>query len=572
MKFSKLQNIRIEDKTVFTFLWFAIFLYPLLFIWQCGDLTDTGVFALHYQTFFDNLMLGKTNSESFLSDLIGATWFRLFPNLGIIGLKFLYLIFLYSVIILIYLILKDISKNKLLLLSGIFCGIVFSERWTPFIFSRDISSWFFLVLLCYFFLIGLYPKKSLYIYYSGLIFALACLSRLPNIVLITILPLVLLYKSLYRERKISLNHFFNIFKEYFIFISGFASMLILFFIILNYFSLNQTFLSNLGVFLTPNQNSYSFVNLLESYIKECVVFLPHALIAASLMLTTSLIYNYSKISKKKLVFIIYIVLLICAVFLIYRGFSYSSAAKYFAPAICLPPLIISLIKKDKFGIIALVILTMAITQVAGSNTGLFLKLCFGFMVLLPLALIMISEEKYITYKNITVDTKVVYISGVSLIMFISIFARIGWIYNVDEGISCRLRAIYPIENNLMKGIFTTNNNAFYIKELCSAIENNIKEDNTLIIYGHQPMFYYLTKHQPPVYKFWLSNNYVQADEFFFSIKESIKLTGKWPMIVDTKQRIMGESGENILSEFLRDNSYVRIEESKDFNIWNKIQK
>ena len=74
----------------------------------------------------------------------------------------------------------------------------------------------------------------------------------------------------------------------------------------------------------------------------------------------------------------------------------------------------------------------------------------------------------------------------------------------------------------MKGIYTTKKNAYHIKVLCGAIESNIREDNTLFIYGHQPMFYYLTEHQPTIKKFWLVNSVIQTDSLFFSIKENIK--------------------------------------------------
>ena len=42
------------------------------------------------------------------------------------------------------------------------------------------------------------------------------------------------------------------------------------------------------------------------------------------------------------------------------------------------------------------------------------------------------------------------------------------------------------------------------------------------------------------------------------------------MIFDTKEKIMGESGENKLSDFFKENNYKIILEKDDFIIWNKM--
>lgn len=349
-------------------------------------------------------------------------------------------------------------------------------------------------------------------------------------------------------------------------------MLALFLGVLKYFSLNQTFLLNLDLGGTHNQSSYSTANLIKSYVKEFFIFIPHLVIVVSLILTSSLIYNYSKISNRFPLFATYLVLLFFVAFSNYHTFSFTSNIKYFVPAFCLPPLLFSLIKKDEFSTVVIIILIITITQVAGTNTGLFLKFNYGFLLLLPLSIIIIANQENIEFENISINTKATLIIGVSFIFLLSGFARFGWIYNVDSGINSRLRATYTVQHNLMKGIFTTKKNASHIKRLSDAIESNISKDNTLFIYGHEPMFYYLTNHQPPIKKFWLINNFVQVDELFLSLNESSKLTGKWPMIVDTKQSIIKEVGEIKLAEFLNSNNYKLIKEESDFNIWNKIPK
>jgi len=229
----------------------------------------------------------------------------------------------------------------------------------------------------------------------------------------------------------------------------------------------------------------------------------------------------------------------------------------------------SLIQKDKYSPLVALFFVLMLTQVAGTNTGLFLKLASGFMVLIPLSILILYEKENIVFEKIEIHTKPILIVGISFILFFSILARIGWIYHVDSGITSRLRCIYPIDDKKMAGILTTKANALHIKQLSSAIAKNIDKDRNLFIYGHQPMFYYLTETTPPIKKYWLANNYVQVDELFTSLEKSIKSTGKYPMIVDTKQKIRGVKGQKRFEKFLKEYGYKCKERTDSFDIWIK---
>jgi hypothetical protein len=561
-------SITLQKKILFL----IIFLYPVLFIFQGGDLTDVGFFAMSYQNFFPNLQLGETNSISILSDFIGALWLVLFPNSGILGLKILNLLFLYSVIGIIYSLLKDLTNNRLLLLFGIFCGIVFETRY--FLgFGRDTVSWFFLIFTSFFVIKGLNSNRNVFFYISGVLFVFASFSRFPNIVFLLLFPLILGYFHFYKCEAFSLRQIWLPLKQYLLFILGAFTSLAITFYVFKYFNIYDIFINNLDFIIksadNSNASSYSFLRLLNSYFREGIIFFPHLISILSLILTTSLIYRYSKIKQTNYPLLLFITLLFCASCIVYLGFSYTSNIKYLVPAFCIYPLIMSLIKKDKFSVLVALFSVIALTQLAGTNTGLFLKLSKGFMVLIPLALLILLEKKKVVYQNIKIYTKPVLVIGTSFVLFFSLYARIGWIYHVDEGLGCRLRAIYPVEHKKMAGILSTKENAIHIKQLSNAIEKNIDGSKNLFIYGHQPLFYYLTETTPPVKKFWLTNNYVQVDELFTSIEKSIKSTGKYPMIVDTKQKIMGEKGQIRLEQFLKEYGYIRGETTENFEIWIK---
>ncbi|WP_228851071.1 glycosyltransferase family 39 protein [Aegicerativicinus sediminis] len=555
-------------------LYLVIFLYPVLFIFQGGDLTDVGFFAMTYQNFFYELQLGNTNSISILSDFIGASWLTLFPNLGIIGLKFLSLIFFYFSVGLIYLILKNLTEKRLLLWLGIFCGIVFATRNSSFEFGRDEASWLFLILTSFVAIKGLTSRRKIFFYYSGILFVLACLSRFPNIGFILLFPFALIYFQVGKWKSFSIKYLWLPFKQYVLFLLGTITALMVVLLIFKSLNIYHIFLKNLDVIRNSADNasvsSYSMAHLIQSYLRESFVFLPHLLSVVFLILTTSLIYKYSTKKGNYLGLVVFVILLFCSGLFIFLDFSSRNNIKYLVPAFCAFPLTISIIRRDKFSPIVVIFSLLALTQVVGSNTGLFYKLSKGFMVLLPLSILILSETKKIELKNLCILTKPVLIIGVLYIFFFSIVTRLGSIYHVDTGITSRFRCIYPVEHKKMIGILTTKENASHIKQLSNAIENNISEGENLFIYGHQPMFYYLTKTAPPIKKFWLTNNYIQIDELFNSLEKSINSTKKYPMIVDTKQNIMGNEGQRRFEQFLKEYGYKQIENRRNFDIWKKF--
>jgi hypothetical protein len=570
MKILKNKGPFFDNEFISKLLIFSIFLYPLLFIWQCGDLTDSGYFAMNYQNFFENLESAKTNSVSFLSDFIGAAWLKVFPNLGIIGLKFLYLIFFYAIIFITFLLLKNLNASKKYILFGLLCGVICSERFTMFVFHRDICSWLFLVITGYYLIEGLKNKLNSFIYLSGFFFAMACLAKLPNIVFILILPLILIYKIYYLEN--SPNKLKAIIIKYGFFIVGFTTFLILIFLILNYLSLTQTYISNLDIvknaFDSKKHNWYSLNYLLARYRNDIIVFFPHVISISLISILATWLFTLSQEKKKYITLIFFTLLISSFSFFIYKGYSCSNNIRYLIPGFCFLPLMLSLKNKNKYSLILFVFSSLALTQVFGSNTGLFMKLNYGFILILPTIILFFLDNNTISFKNKEYATPYIFNFGITLLLFFSIVARIGWIFQFQSSFTARLKMTHTIDHPFMKGILTTKENANHIKNICYSINENFQKENSLLIYGHQPMFYYLTKHQPEVEKCWF-DKFDSAEDFINSIEKSIRTTRKWPLIIDVKENVMGEKGEVKLAYFLKKNGYNLIKNRNDFAVWKK---
>lgn len=547
---------------------FIIFIYPIFFIWHGGDLTDTGFFAVNYNFAFENYANGKTNSLFILTDFIGAIWLKLFPFGGIVGLRILTLLFLYGAMTITYMTLKDLTTNKTILLIGLLTGLAFSTRFTSLIFNYDIASTFFLVLMLYLLCIGIKLNKPLFFAYSGMVLFLAFLTRFPNIVFIVGLPIIMLLNS-FLNKGVNIK---NILKNYIFYCGGFLLFFILFYTILNTNETWEVYLNNLSLLSSEskNSNSYSLSTIFRQYFNELKQFTPHFLIVIFLVLPTSIVYVSS--SKKSFYFVIYSLLILGIATLYYSGFSYKNNIKYFMPAFCLIPLIISLLKKDKYLLIILLAITVSLTQVAGSNTGLFLKLSNGALFLIPLSLIMLYDYNEFSIYNIKIKTKPLFIIGGIILLFFSVVIRVGTVYHVDSGLSARLRCNQPIEHPKMKGLLTSKGNASYIKEMSTAISLEIDTNESLFIYGHQPIFYYLANQYPPVNNFWLANNVVNAKELFVQLEESVNLKHVYPLIVDTKEKVLASEGDKELNIFLTKHNYYTVTNNERFIIWKTNNK
>tara|TARA_Y100001970_G_scaffold52902_1_gene66931 strand:- start:1299 stop:3002 length:1704 start_codon:yes stop_codon:yes gene_type:complete len=559
----------LENKELFASLLLLIFIYPFLLIWQGGDLTDSGYKAWHYISFFESLSKDQTNSMVFLADLFGALWLKLFPHSGFISFRVLFAIFTIALAFLTYIILKGRTKNKIILMLGIFCGIVFGIRYTTVFFSYNIASIFFLLLMGYFLIMHFELNRRIYIFTSGMMLFLAFITRFPNVVFLAFLPIILSYYHLYKSSK--KNIYIKIKKimiQYTFYCLGFFLLYGIFYGILSLNGIWDIYIENLNVLNIDKNSSYSFSNLLKRYYRDIINFYPHAIVIAFLTPIFSLLSENAKNKNNKLYFLIPLVFLFIAAIFIYGSqFSYSSNIKYFVPAFCFPPLLLSIIWKDKYSIHSFVFIIVAVTQIAGSNTGFFLKLSYGLVVLIPLTFIILYETKVVNFGNIKIFTKPICLAGISLILFLSLWSTIGTVYHVDNGLKSRTRCIFPIEHEKMKGVLTTKKRAEEIKTLTTSIKNNIKENNTLFIYGNKPIFYYLTEYEPSVNEIWLANNVLQVDELFSELEESIIQKKKYPMIVDTNENIMGSAGQKKLDAFLRKYNFYSVDINNTFTIW-----
>jgi hypothetical protein len=564
----------LKNKTINLFLFFVVILFPWLFIWQCGDLTDTGFMATNYLFFFEDLSNGRTNSYFFLSNLVGAVWFEIFPELGILGLKILYIVFLYICIFFSYLILKGDKTvtNKTLLFLFLLIGISFSERYTMLIYSYDIFSWAFLLISLFFLLLGLkssdcfsfFKGLKLYIILSGFFFAVAVFGRITDIILVAMLPMAFFIKEMVEQEGIRMSFIKKSLIETLKFSIGFSIGIALFILILSMAGVYNVYFANLFPESSFGGSSYGPAQLLKRYFYDCVGFIKHFGILASMVAV--FIFVHQKISPKlRLAFLLgFILILVFASISLYSDYSYKSNIKFLYPSICLPILGLSLLKRDHYSNILSFVLIFSIAQVFGSNTGIFLKLSYSAILIVPLSGLIFFNANLLPIPTVYYRlSKILF----ALLFLFSIVSRWNWIYNFPPNAFVRFRAVHKIESPRMQGIYTLKERAEYINRVVKSISCYKKQHQNLFIFGHRPLLYYLTDSRPAIKNFWLANNTISVNNLFNELEISAHAHTGLPLILDGKDGIMGEPGRVKLSEFLIKNGYILVEDQVDFALW-----
>jgi len=571
----KVKNLFLNEINIYIILISILIIYPWLFIWQCGDISDLGFFLTTYKFFFENLQEGQTFSVVFLSDLIGGIFSRIFPNSGVLGYKILYIPFLYATICTIYKTLIPYVQNKNLLLLGMICGVVFGTRCDIFTFYYDNLSFLLLITIAYLTIKAINSEIKSFLILSGIFSILAVLSRFPNILVIPLIFLFLITEIYYINKDIYSSHLSTMKKFFSLYSLGLIIGTVLIYVSLEFFGIREIFWNNLTIKNYHSDSSHSIINLLKLYINDFIEFIPHfsAILSIFFLIISLETLNCNKKIKSSII----ILIIIAGIFTYfnistYLDYSYDNKIKYLTPAFFLVPIAFSFFKKDKFSSLSVLSIFISIVQVSGTDSGIFLKLFHGAMILIPLSILIIHEYNNKLYiGNLSISTKSIIKIGLSFILLLSLILRLGYIYHVDSGIRCRFRATYSMQTSLMKGIFTTSERAHYIDKITDIILRNSDNNTSLFIYGIQPLFYFLTNQKPLIsHTFILLKVWPSPQLLINSLEESIKKNKKWPLIVDTKTTAMGENGKLAFKEFLTKNNYQKILEEDNFCIYKRV--
>lgn len=477
-----------------------VILYPIVFIFQCGDLTDTGFFANEFYFLQENFATQHVRSTILLTLILGHKWMLFFGPLGLMALKILHLLFLYTLVYFSYLSSQYFLKTNWLRHLSILCGLIFASRITNFIFDYDIASYTMLAASFYFLTKGMNKKIPTYFIISGLLLGIATLFRFPSLLAIFPFIIIVLFEQ---DNHINFRHprFLNWTNTIFLLLS-FCMIISLSFVITLYLNLDETIIKGYSSINNSvsgsDESSHGVYKLLYKYLSDCVKFTPH-FISGIVILFLSRWSLQNKITS--VLFFVSLGLFIFIQYGMLNKHDYDSNLK-FLPLIMLGFIFVSTKNMFKNASILLVI-AILLTQVAGSNTGLFLKLSYGMILSLPvfIGLFISSENKWI----LPIHRIKFSLLNLSLILVLSLISRWCWVYHVDDSLRARMEMNHTIQNPKLFGIVTSEKRANYIDDVMDILNDKFLADKDLLIANNEVLFYYLTNKAPLTVDFWLSN-------------------------------------------------------------------
>jgi hypothetical protein len=483
------------------FLIFVVVSFPALFIFQCGDLTDTGFFANEYFFFHDNIASNSIRSTIFLTSLLGNICFDLTPFQELISLKFLFLIFTYILVFISYLLVKPFQLPKWLMHLSILCGLFFATRVTNFIFEYDIASYTMLIAAVYFTATGFKENKQIHFFVAGIFIGLATLFRFPSVAALFPFSIIILFNNFQLSNSLKNLKLLNWRITSFL-LFGFITLLGISLLVLMSLHLDEAFLNGFSAVSKSiggqDSTSHGLYKLLYKYLSDVIKFLPHLTVGLILLfITRSVLKNiYSTVT--------FTFLLAVFIFFTYdldTLHNYESNIK-FLPLILFAFILIT--SRDTWKSTSiLLIFSVLLTQVAGSNTGLFLKMSYGMIAFIPVLIghLHNSENKWLSRPNIALFSAIQLI----LIASFSLMIRWAWIYHVDDSFSARFQMKSPLKHEKLIGIYTNPNRAQEINNAIQILNDGYLLNKDLLITNNDVLYYYLTNKLPITSDFWLSN-------------------------------------------------------------------
>ncbi len=588
---------------IFTFLSpkkviILIILFPLLFIWQGLDFSDTGHFLTTYQQIFNDPESIYGLNLSWLTNIIGGIWVYLFGDLfGLLGVNFAGVLTVYASLWVSYLILKPYIDKRILLV-GLLFTLVFT-KWSYLLSYYNLSSLFF-VLSAFFIVNGLKTNKCWQIVLSGLITGLSIFIRFPNIVGFSLILVITLFAKLNKVKIKSLVI------QLISFIFGYIVSILLAFLIMKiigHYDLVINSFKKISPLLAETSDQHSFNSLTRILYIELLKTIAFAVIIIIFVLLTPKILFCFKNRYIRYSFVILPIIIISSLyaFALWNGFHISNFLVFFIFSVLLTILMLYVTNIEKssneFRMIAFTAILVLIVPVIGSSSGFFMSVN-NMWLAFPIAFAYIWGLKEIkielntkhdtssSYSNFTLDQKETeLIRKISITLFVILSLISSFIFT-QRDVPNRFEMRYSVDNSRLRGIFTNKDRARVVRELLNEVENYVKEDDYLLAYEAISTLYFLTKTRPYLYS--TQPLLYQPAELRRYLDKAVKERPylpvivrakgsvwdyKWPVkckMIEADDRNIGNRG--ILEEFIKANGYHLKWENDFFEILLPRQK
>jgi len=460
-----------------------MFIYPLLFIWQGLDLTDTGYVLTNYQQIFDEPSSIESSFRTWLSDILGGIWIYFFGDFGFIGYKLAAVLLVWATIYMTYRILRlHIKKGALLF--GLLLALMFINR-TGYQFNYNSFTAFFYVTGAYFIFEGLRFNKKHLVFISAIILGLNIFIRLPNILGFFLISCIFFYGFI-NKTPVSVQ-----FKQAVYFLAGYFISVVLTFFVMYMFGHLESYVSLLkGTFTMVNDSlgHHRKELLVDTYIRHHKTMLSRIGIITIAVFCLSMILTISAKCKNRLVqYGIIFAAAFSFVFYYYGFFRDWVNLLIMFVGILYVIVLLNVFNKEnqkEFRLISFLAFLVLLLTPLGSNIAIRNSI-YGMYLCIPLAYSYIlsvkefkidirlsSESFYKWYLRISKEElKLVKVLVLIFFLFFTTMSAYEFTYRDSDN---RMKMLYDVKDPKLKGVFTTQERAIVVQELMDVLPGYVK--------------------------------------------------------------------------------------------------
>lgn len=560
---------------------------------QGFDVCDDGFVLTFYQQIFNNPSSVEYNFLYWLSGVVGGLWYELFPKGGILWFRVFTVLINTLCFITAYNIFKRFIPKRIVFLGLII--VLFVNDYGFLVYYHNHITVLLTLLSVLYLMKGIGQNRNLFLIISGFLIAINVFARIPNITLFVFIFAIpfsyYLRKENYRKAIKPMVHYaLGI-------VLGFVFILLLL-VALGQLEIMQKAIYSLFDLGKAEDSTHNVIGLLKTHRYHYTVLFGVTSQLIVLMFIFLIGYKYI---KKQVFKIIFFVIGFCVAFLwLKKGDIYPIYAIAFLGVflVLFTKSIANNIKTLAFvGLLMLVFLPL------GSGGGIhssgymciWLSVPFFFYWFYNLGNIKASIKNVFLGSNFTIPKK----AFKTLVLFIGLSFLSAKAYNMskeayfDKG--SRIEKTYVIENELAKGIYTTQRRSQIINELLLNIKPYVKSDDYLLAYDKIPMIHFLTETKPYMYNPWVW--IYDSNSFERKLDQAEKEISTYPIVVQQKFETirafsepipdyMSEAFDNekglinaydanknkTMNAFLKRNEYKIVWSNSYFNIYQTTKK
>lgn len=543
---------------------FSITIFQLLFIFQGLDFTDQGTYATLYQQIFSAPESVQTFFIYWLTAIIGGGWIKLFPDLGLLGIRLAGVLTTTALVIIVYGELKKyLSINNLRY--GICIAILLIYHQSPPDLNYNNLSTLFWAIGSLLIFSGLKKENLFYLFIGGFVFGLNVFTRIPNILGGVILVAVFYYGWLVNKSIKSQ------FKEAGVILLGFLiaiSIVILIMSLVGHLDLFLGSLSQTQDWAGSQEDPHNLFRMIMKMITQ--IF--NAISYAGFFMTVSVVYifGFQFITNKNkkyashetyFNFIFLLIVMIIMLLLAVKGIFDGLIPVLFVVGVALLTNIFIILNsgyKPEMRLLSFLGVVMLIILPCGSAWGFFHLGKYALLISLPIGIEFLSEFrnvkisysffKDVSEKNIIIDNQMKIFSRlfIYICMITGVYLILTGSPYFDHG--DRERMHYTIHHNKLRGILTTKERAKVVQELLIASSYYVKPGDYVFAYADIPMYHYLTDTKSYLRNPW--PGLYTSEMFGVELKNSLQRTEYLPVVVLQKVNTVNTDWPGIGSKSL----------------------